>query len=69
MSSIHSTAIIDPRGAVVSQSNQFQTEVVEGVVLPMKGSTPYVKYGDKPALLTLLILVGVFFYLASRYRP
>ena len=63
------SAIIDPLGGVVTRSNQFATEVIEAVVVPMEGVTPYVKYGDRPMFLVLLVLLGVFFHLSYPYRP
>ena len=54
------SAIIDPHGAIVTRSKQFETAVVEGVVLPMTGATPYVRYGDTPMLVVLLGLLAAF---------
>ena len=56
------SAIIGPHGGVVSRSDQFQTQVIEGVVLPMRGLTPYARYGDLPVLVflfgMLIVVVG-----------
>lgn len=54
------SAIIGPHGDLVAQSNQFETAVVEGVVVPMAGATPYVRYGDTPMLVFLLVMTAVF---------
>ena len=61
------SAIVDPQGFVVTRSAQFETEVVEGVVLPMKGATPYVRYGDTPMFFVLLGLL-VLCLVGSRSR-
>ncbi len=53
------SAIIDHRGRVVRQSDQFVTTRVDGVVQPMTGVTPYVRFGNVPVLvLALLGLIG-----------
>lgn len=50
------TAIIAPNGhADVAQ--QFKPEILRGVVSPMKGQTPWVKFGILPLLIAML---GVF---------
>ena len=53
------SAIIDPLGGVVSRSNQFETEVIEAVVLPMEGVTPYVEHGNSPMLGLILGLLAL----------
>lgn len=42
------TAVIDPRGRVTQRSRQFVAEVVTGEVTPMRGLTPWLRYGDGP---------------------
>lgn len=42
------TAVIDPRGRVVERSRQFVATVVEAEVMPMRGLTPWLRYGDGP---------------------
>ncbi len=53
------SAIIDPYGRVLGRAPQFETHVLRGVVTPMEGETPYVRWGNGPwvsaALLLLLI--------------
>jgi apolipoprotein N-acyltransferase len=42
------TAVIDPRGRVVQRSRQFVAEVLEAEVVPMRGTTPWLRFGDGP---------------------
>lgn len=44
------SAIINPKGAVISSTPLFQTRVLEGTVVPYAGSTPYVILGNIPVL-------------------
>jgi apolipoprotein N-acyltransferase len=52
------SAIVDPRGRIVARTKQFQTAVLTGTVQPMRGATPYVRFGNYPVIvgLTLLLL-------------
>ncbi len=54
------SAIIDPHGRVVARAPQFETHVLRGEVVPLRGETPFVRWGNGPwlsaALLLLLIL-------------
>ncbi len=55
------SAIIDPHGTVTARSAQFQPEVVHGRVVPMQGSTPFVRFGNRPVLaLCALSLLAAF---------
>lgn len=44
------SAIIDPRGRVLSQSPQFEPYVLRGEVVPHTGATPFVRLGHGPVL-------------------
>ncbi|HXH03265.1 MAG TPA: apolipoprotein N-acyltransferase [Candidatus Competibacteraceae bacterium] len=44
------SALIDERGRLVAASGLFTTTVVKGEVRPLQGATPYVRWGDWPAL-------------------
>lgn len=57
------SAIIDARGAVTARSAQFTSAVVRGAVVPMQGSTPFVRYGNGPvlAISALSLLAGYVF--------
>lgn len=49
------SAIIDHRGAVSARSAQFETSVVRGHVVPMQGSTPFVRFGNWPVLVIAVL--------------
>lgn len=53
------SAIIDERGVVRIASPQDQVHVISGAAQPRQGATPYVRWGNAPVvLLILLTLVG-----------
>lgn len=57
------TVIIDPMGKVVKQARRYEPAVLTGTFTAMQGSTPYVRWGDRPILMLamlLLIVVPVF---------
>lgn len=51
------TAIINPFGKIVAKAPQYQTAVLKNSVYAMVGSTPWVRIGMYPVLLSLLILL------------
>ena len=51
------SAVIDPGGAIVKQSAQFQEEVVRAKIRPQTGMTPYSRWGDSAII---AILSGIF---------
>lgn len=51
------SAVIDPRGAIVGQSAQFEEEVVRAKIRPYTGHTPYSRWGDSAII---AILSGIF---------
>jgi apolipoprotein N-acyltransferase len=55
------TAIIAPDGSVVSALEPFTTGVLRGEVRAYAGSTPYIRFGDWPAvlLIALALLAGL----------
>lgn len=56
------TAIISPQGKILAQGPMFEQAVVRGEITPMRGSTPYLEYGDWviiTALLTLLLVARI----------
>lgn len=55
------TAIIDDRGRVISQLPVFQEGVLTGSVQARKGFTPYVRFGDLPALIFSALVLAVSF--------
>jgi len=53
------TAVVDPHGVIVERVPQFEVQVLEARVLPMKGLTPYARTGDLAAVaLAISMLVG-----------
>ncbi len=56
------SSIIGPHGEVLARSPHFKIHVLNASVQPMKGSTPYVLWGDYFFLLTGLGVIGWFVY-------
>lgn len=57
------TAIIDERGNVVARLPRFVEGVVSGTAQPMSGATPFIRFGDGPAVLlclAMLVAAGIF---------
>jgi len=61
------SAIIDERGAVVAQTPDFVTTVLNGETQPMSGATPYALWGNYPTL--LVALLALLFALWKRSLP
>ncbi len=53
------TAVIDSRGAIVAQGEQFKAVVVAATVQPRTGATPWVRFGNWPVLATSVLLLLV----------
>ena len=53
------SAIIGPAGALLVSAPQFEAHVLSGEVFPMRGSTPYVRFGNLPTVLLLLVVTGL----------
>ncbi|MEE9425765.1 MAG: apolipoprotein N-acyltransferase [Methylococcales bacterium] len=62
------TAIIDPEGRIINQIEQFKSTVLRAQVRGMQGATPYVRIGDTPILLVLLLLVIVGVYWTANQK-
>jgi apolipoprotein N-acyltransferase len=60
------TAIIDQRGRVTAQIDPFHTDALHGEAQGYSGATPYVRWGNLPALLAVLVLLGAGALLANR---
>jgi apolipoprotein N-acyltransferase len=54
------SAIIAPNGALAVRSPQFEADLLQGLITPRRGATPYVRLGDWPAagLALGLLLAG-----------
>jgi apolipoprotein N-acyltransferase len=51
------TAIVSPRGQVVSQAPLFQETALTGTITPMGGMTPYARFGDQPVIAAMLVML------------
>ena len=60
------TAVISPTGEVLQQLPQFETNVLNAVVQPYVGATPYVRWGNAPVVTGCLLLLGIGGFLARR---
>ena len=60
------SAVLDERGQILNRGNQFQAEVISGKVQPLRGLTPYGRFGDLPVVLLLLSLLGLGLLLGRR---
>ena len=56
------SAIIDERGNVLETSPQFKLHVLKSTVQPMKGVTPYVKWGNWFIIILSLFLFGLVLF-------
>lgn len=61
------SALIRPDGQIQTQTPQFVTTVLRGIVTPYQGQTPYLRWGDTGVVLLLLALFGSLF-LWDRFR-
>ena len=53
------TALLDERGRVLVSGEAFSTTVVQGMVQPMIGATPYVRMGDSAMVILMSTLIAV----------
>ena len=52
------TAVIDDRGRIVRQGEQFKAVVVSATVQPRQGATPWVRFGNWPVLSVCVLLLA-----------
>jgi apolipoprotein N-acyltransferase len=52
------TAVIDDRGRVIAQGEQFRAVVVSATVQPRQGATPWVRFGNWPVLAACVLLLA-----------
>ena len=51
------SALIDHQGRIIAQSPQFEAAVVTGDVVPRRGATPYVRWGNVPVVVLCAVLL------------
>jgi apolipoprotein N-acyltransferase len=57
------TAVVSPTGEIINQAPMFQETVLTDMITPMGGMTPYARFGDKPIIAVMVILlVGLMGY-------
>ena len=62
------TAIIDPKGRIVSQTVPDTAAVLEGRIEGYTGETPYMKMGGSLPLMAVLAAVAAVLFLACKRR-
>ncbi|MGL5187961.1 MAG: nitrilase-related carbon-nitrogen hydrolase, partial [Plesiomonas shigelloides] len=60
------TAVIDSNGEIQQQIPQFKTAVLSATVVPMRGETPYVRFGDWPLWIASLLAIAAAAVLRQR---
>ena len=60
------SSIIGTKGEEIAISSQFETQVLKASVQPMKGSTPYIFWGDMMLVFLCLFTLGGFVYKTQR---
>ncbi|MGR9013873.1 MAG: apolipoprotein N-acyltransferase [Gammaproteobacteria bacterium] len=61
------TAIVSPKGKIISQAPLFEEIALTGSIIPMGGMTPYASLGDKPVIgLMVVLLLGMMGHDRSR---
>ena len=60
------TAVISPTGEITQRLPQFETGVLNAVVQPYVGATPFVRWGNIPVVVGCLLLIGIGGYGAVR---
>ena len=63
------SAVISPRGEVRGRLPQFEVAAETFEVIPMRGETPYVRFGDAPVLMALVVWLVVGLIRSRRTSP
>jgi apolipoprotein N-acyltransferase len=61
------SSIIDPQGKLQASLPAFQSASLEGTIVPLSGTTPWVRFGDNPALFLCMACV-IFCILRKKYQ-
>lgn len=62
------SAILDQHGRIQARGPQFQATVVRGAVQPLRGLTPYARFGDWPTVALMVGLLGLGLFLGRRRK-
>jgi apolipoprotein N-acyltransferase len=62
------TAVVSPQGLVEAVAPEFQSAVLTRTVAGMRGSTPYVRWGNYAALLLCVFGIAIAFFTLRRAR-
>jgi len=60
------TAVVSPKGEIINQAPLFQETALTGTITPMSGMTPYAKWGDKPVIGGMVILLAALLVYGRR---
>ncbi|MBY0270947.1 MAG: apolipoprotein N-acyltransferase [Burkholderiales bacterium] len=62
------TAVVNPQGLVEAVAPEYQAAVLTRTVAGMRGATPYVRWGNKAALLLCVMGIAIAFFTLRRTR-
>lgn len=62
------TAVVNPQGLVEAVAPEYQAAVLTRTVAGMRGATPYVRWGNKAALLLCVMGIAIAFFTLRRAR-
>ena len=63
------TAIIDNRGNIVNIAPQFEPTYINGEIIAFEGTTPWMRFGVWPLVITLVIVFSAAFVWQSTRKP
>lgn len=62
------SGIVDTKGKLIEKSEQFKMQTLSGQVIPMKGLTPFLRWGSSPVIILSLFIFGIGFWRNKKYR-